>query len=363
MNAVELQSKTIDFLRFPLIVGVVFIHAQFTEVVFNGVNIVDVGSFPVYNDVAELFSGILARTAVPLFFLFSGLLFFYHGDFTWSGYVGKLRKRVKTLLIPYLFWNILVIFLFFLAQMLLPSLMSGGHKLIQSYTFSDWILAFWNGEEGRFPICYQFWFIRDLMVAVCISPLIYVLVKYIPWLYLSVLGGLWVFDVVPSVPGFSISCLFFFSLGAWFGVKRHNLVILFRPFLIPVTILYPLLCVAELWKGNLILHQINILVGMVLLIALCARMIDAGRWKTNGFLSSASFFIFAYHAMPLSLLGKLLIKWFPPQSDWQLIGFYFLRPFIILVIGLLLYYLLNKYIPAFTRIITGNRNYTSSKHV
>ncbi len=32
----ELQSKTIDALRFPLIVGVVFIHTDFSDIILDG---------------------------------------------------------------------------------------------------------------------------------------------------------------------------------------------------------------------------------------------------------------------------------------------------------------------------------------
>ena len=39
MTDEELQSKSIDFLRFPLIVGVVLIHAHFSNVIMNGVNV------------------------------------------------------------------------------------------------------------------------------------------------------------------------------------------------------------------------------------------------------------------------------------------------------------------------------------
>ena len=37
----ELQSKTINFLRVPLIVGVVLIHVQITTVTMNGIEILE----------------------------------------------------------------------------------------------------------------------------------------------------------------------------------------------------------------------------------------------------------------------------------------------------------------------------------
>ena len=73
----ELQSKTIDFLRFPLIVGVVLIHSLLGSVSIQGQQMMAGGDFSLYSNVSYLFSGIIARIAVPLFFFFSGFLFFY----------------------------------------------------------------------------------------------------------------------------------------------------------------------------------------------------------------------------------------------------------------------------------------------
>lgn len=63
----ELQSKTIAFLRFPLIVGVVLIHCYYKELPIGGVKIPVMDEYPIYKLIADLFSQVLARTAVPLF--------------------------------------------------------------------------------------------------------------------------------------------------------------------------------------------------------------------------------------------------------------------------------------------------------
>ena len=43
-------------------------------------------------------------------------LFFYHSDFSLETYGQKLKKRVRTLLIPYIFWNVVVFLLILLSQ-------------------------------------------------------------------------------------------------------------------------------------------------------------------------------------------------------------------------------------------------------
>lgn len=99
----NLQSQTISFLRFPLIVGVVLIYSYFSEVVINGVDLMKNGIFPIYSTVSFLFSQIISRIAVPLFFI-SGFLFFFKINlFTREIYMQKLKKKVQTILIPYIF--------------------------------------------------------------------------------------------------------------------------------------------------------------------------------------------------------------------------------------------------------------------
>lgn len=100
----NLQSKTIDFLRFPMMVMIVFIHIGISKQCDNSI----------VTTIYTLFSQILSRIGVPLFFVFSGYLFFFSKDntqttFNKNTYLYKLKKRAKTLLVPYLFWNALMI--------------------------------------------------------------------------------------------------------------------------------------------------------------------------------------------------------------------------------------------------------------
>ena len=109
-------SKTIMFLRFPLIVAVVFIHTNLADVMINGRLLVNEGQFPIHDLFRHIITNELARIAVPLFFFISGFLFFYHTDFSMKMYKQKLKKRVRTLLVPYLFWNTVVFLIFFMKK-------------------------------------------------------------------------------------------------------------------------------------------------------------------------------------------------------------------------------------------------------
>jgi surface polysaccharide O-acyltransferase-like enzyme len=124
-----MQSKVIDFLRFPLCILVVFIHNQDASI--------DKQLQETYWICNELFSEILGRVAVPLFFFFSGFLFFLNvNTFNIKNIKNKLESRVKTLLVPYLFWTMLIVIIFNIGLPLLK------HKMnIRKATYSKKVSA------------------------------------------------------------------------------------------------------------------------------------------------------------------------------------------------------------------------------
>lgn len=184
IDKTRILETTISFLRFPLIIGVILIHANLSEVIIGGIKCFNKTDYPIYTYVSYVLSQIIARTAVPLFFLISGFLFFYKIEiFNFDIFLQKIKKRIRTLFIPYIFWNFLIILIYLIGQSIVPNLISGGKKLICDYNFTDWLLSFWDtnlinpAKDIGMPINYPLWFIRDLMVVIMFSPLIYFLVK------------------------------------------------------------------------------------------------------------------------------------------------------------------------------------------
>ena len=110
MKEDKLISETISLLRFPLTVFVVFIHYNIGVRGFSlhGVTYgLDAPEW--FRWVTALFSDVLPRTAVPLFYIISGYLFFRGGSFDTDLYRRKLRTRASTLLVPYLLWNVIAV--------------------------------------------------------------------------------------------------------------------------------------------------------------------------------------------------------------------------------------------------------------
>lgn len=357
----QLQSKVISFLRFPLIVGVVLIHTQIGTI--NGIegNLKAPqpfdGAFPLYESTLYLCAQILARIAVPLFFMFSGFLFFYKtSDFTAKTYVGKLKKRIRTLLIPYIFWNILFVIFYNVSGRLFPG--ATESFIGEGYNMKDWLMTLWNSNGGM-PISYQFWFIRDLMVVVLFTPIIYWLTKKFDYLFPLLLGFLWLMGWWSNVTGFKIDAFFFFTLGAYFSITKKSFVELVKSCVGLLGILYLVFVAITFYTKSydwvIYVKRVSILLGVAFTIALSAVYIEKGKWKVNTFLTESSFFIYACHIIALPIIRRLLLSVIPCTTDVRATILYFLWAAIAIVVGLVVYYILKKWLPRTTALITGGR--------
>ena len=93
----KLLSRTISFIRFPLCVLVVILHSDLLAKPIYRLGILDIEqNAPIYTSISWFFSRYLAYSAVPIFFIISGFLFFYNiKEFTLSVYKNKLITTVK----------------------------------------------------------------------------------------------------------------------------------------------------------------------------------------------------------------------------------------------------------------------------
>lgn len=361
IDSKQLQSKVISFLRFPLIVGVVLIHTQIDTI--NGIegNLNTPhpfnGAFPLYESTLYLCAHILAHIAVPLFFMFSGFLFFYKANgFTIQTYVEKLKKRIRTLLIPFLFWNILFIVVYNVSGILFP----GTTELFigKGYTIKDWLMTLYNYNDGM-PVSYQFWFIRDLIIVVLFTPAIYWLTKKLNIFLLLLLGILWLMGWWFNITGFRIDAFFFFTLGAYFSITKKNFVELVKSRTILLGILYLIFVTitfyAKSYEWVVYVKRMSILFGVAFAIALSAVYIEKGKWKVNALLVESSFFIYAYHVIALPIIQRILLFIIPCTTDIRATFLYFLWATTVIIVGVVLYYFLKKWLPRITSFATGGR--------
>ncbi len=363
----EVSSQTISFLQFPLIVAVVLIHSKFTKVVINGVNQVETADYLAFSAVSYLVSDTFARVAVPLFFFFSGFLFFNNirGRFITDVYLSKLKKRARTLLVPYIFWNLFMILFILVCQTIAPSLMSGTRKLVVDYSVSDWLWNFWDsgkvGCEEGYPADAPLWFVRDLIVVILCSPLVYCIVRWLRHYGVILLGLAWFFGLRLGFTGLNIDAFFFFTFGAYFSINGKIFVTFLRPCMLPISIIYILLAIIvvcfrdNVWIEYIHLYDVNILLGMFVVITVTAHYVERGSWTINKFLTSSSFFVFACHEMLLASIIKIAFKLVHPHSDASLLVLYVLCPTLTILLALSLFWLLRKILPRFTAVIIGGR--------
>lgn len=259
----------------------------------------------------------LGAVAVPLFFLLSGIALFR--NFKLSSYQTKLRSRLKTILIPYLLWNMVgMLFCLFLTYTPL-------HNYISSRELFEPSIK--NILEGIFLFRYNvhFWFLYDLIIYIILSPLIYLLISN---KFCGIIFGI----LLLILPIFTESFLHlnlyftaFYYFGCFFG--KHYL----SPFTKPAkktvimasgaialfTIVVRMLSIYNIISPHPILSQLNLF-----LLALSTWFfIDLVIPKIKARPYTAEFFpIYTLHPYFLSVIVKLFSLISNNNSLWLLVS-------------------------------------------
>ena len=352
-----IDSRIISFLRFPMIVGIVLIH--------SGLEVKDLVSSPIYDYlVVKGIVGTLTRVCVPLFFLISGYLFFCNTKrFDKQVYVAKLKKRGRSLLEPYLFYNALAICVFAMMGLVKPDLQSGVVPPLAQWSPALVASLFWDYGNNQ-PMVPQFWFIRNLMLIVLLTPVLYWLIRKTKAVVVLVLGALWGGQIWEfGIPG--TMALFFFSLGAYFALNQMSLYLVASK-LHAIGYFYPLLAIIDIvTKGetyNIYLHNIGIIVGILFVINLLGRqLVNHPSSQPNRFLLASTFFIFAMHSPYNGKIVALMLHALPAVSsqpvlaDLQYIFYYFLTASLWIVILLAIFALIRKVSPKLAIFLSGGR--------
>ena len=381
----ELLSKTISYLRFPLTVGIVFLHFNLAK---NGFSIHGVkyglNNPEWYYYIINFFSEVLPRIGVPLFFLISGFLFFYKKEFNRQIYRNKLRTRATTLILPFFLWNIIAILINVSYKLpFLSSIFPNAYKtsiVITPERVFNTFFAYFENEgifvtptiEGAmtevskspYPIDVPMWFVRDLIVMVILTPVIYWFIKKSGKLFILLLGIVWYFINPILFPngGYPIlffTAAFFFSCGAYFSINRKSFVDIMRKAKwFPVLDL--LLAIVDTFTKkegyNIYIHDAGILVGVASAVIVTSYLIERGRVKVNMTLANSSFFVFALHNLIMSDIGKVLFTVFHlPDNTYSMLFMYFVVPTITIILCVFIYSSLKRFMPTLCKVLTGGR--------
>lgn len=351
------ESLAIDWVRFPLAALIVLIHTPFTD---------DRSDFAFY--LGKAVSENLADIAVPTFFFISGYLFFAHYEkFGWNEYRNMLIKKSCTLLLPYIIWNAIV-YLF----LMISHLHTDG-------TFGDimpWELhkIFWAQNDGyvatslfgyKFsilctPVCGVLWFIRDLMVAMLMSPIIWWIVRRCKLWALILFLIPWVLYIGIPIKGFGLMALCFFPLGATFSICDKDIFKYIRPGGAIISIIFVII-----WSINSfisfnsnvprLLNQLLILTGLVSILYISYICTSCKSYRIICKLGEASFFIYVCHTLfvfyPLHYILDPL-ETIPYIGDSLIYVLSFLIKLGICTVG---YFILKNLCPSLLSIAVGGR--------
>ena len=279
------NGNRVDLLRVLLTVGIVCRHATMTDLA------VSTSAFD------AITQGIiwLTEVCVPLFYVISGYLYFRNAtlDPQPRWFLDKYKSRFFSLVIPYLIANVIAWGCYYFAIKVVPSMVSGFF----GDNWKDPVFVFWTG-----PVNMSLWFIRELILVVLVSPLIFLLVRYLRWWGVLALGVLWACKIGPAP-------LFFFSLGACEGIWK----------IAPV----------ERW------------------LMAPSRVDKRSRAWT--------YFIYLYHYLLVVGVKKGLVMVLHPQGTVALVGIYLLS--VVLVLGVLtvVYGLMRRVRPGVTGVIVGGK--------
>ncbi|MFH0783968.1 MAG: acyltransferase [Pseudomonadota bacterium] len=357
-NITAEESIRLRLLNFPLIIGVVYIHAFSVKIDHAGVTLGPEKINYLTDFVRILVSQGIARLAVPLFFLMSGYFFFLGFTWSWRGFSQKLATRAKTLLLPYLFWTVFGVGIRFLGWSIpvVKAYFTGEGTPLTDYSIYDLT----NAVLGltRAPEAYHFWFIRDLMLLMIVSPLIVLLLRYVAMPFLGAMFLVWITAGWPIYTPDAVGVLFF-SAGSYLAMKGNSLFLFDRYGKWFVLAYIPVLFADVVWYEapfNLCLHRCGIVLGLVAILFGSNMILVSERLKNVLlWLSGSSFFVYAAHEPLLGIARTLAFQFLPLNWPYTMLLIYLFVPLVV-VTGLVgVHGILRSLMPGALRVVTGGR--------
>jgi fucose 4-O-acetylase-like acetyltransferase len=332
----------------------VFIH---NTVIDRGVNFSDgtqIFEVPLYAAKAKELAGTFTGTAVPLFFFISGFLLYQKEQ----KFPENLKKKCRTILLPYVLWTILVILFLFTAQNFSFTKQYFATLIVRDFSPIDWAGVF-TGHFGKFsegyPLVYQFWFLRDLFVLNMLFIVIKKAVNLYPGGTFVLFFVLWTCDI--NVYIVNSGALFFFTLGYYvvkYDASYKHMDHIKSP---DAAVMYTITIIASLFFGEKIpgVSDVNIIVGMIFFIKLSNSFIkDAKTYAIFAWLERYAFWVYATHGIVIAVMIKLSVKIMPMDGGWLLMHYFVVTALcIFILVGTGIAF--RKIFPKAFSVLTGGR--------
>lgn len=332
-------SDKLTILYTILIIMVVYIHSYYLEA----------QQYSIALFVQRLTGAGICRIANCLFFAISGYLFAWNIN-SFKESLHKQRRRIRTLLVPYVLWNIIFV-LWHVALVYIPGVdrFNNSTGLLNEY----FGVSAWKCLYNLFikPAAFQLWFLRDLLVMQLFSPLLWFLAKkrMVATLVIALC-----FTVVYTY-------LLYFLIGVVLGVTKCDIENYPRPkWIVTIGFMVFLGYAVYLACGNesirLVEIPVNIL-GLYLVWSLYDVFVKGGCLAGKGlwkYICGYSFFIYCFHEPAFNIIKKLALI-ICGTNEPVLIFFYFINPWIMIALAIITARLIQHIMPQTYKILTGGR--------
>jgi surface polysaccharide O-acyltransferase-like enzyme len=336
----------------------------FVVIIHNGINAETFANrgidaiIPEYVINIQNFISIITAIAVPLFFLISSYLLYCKAD----KYEIAMKKRVRSIAVPYILWLIVLIGVYLLVSNI--SFTKGFFVASMNPIYWSplkWIEAFlgyfnWDGTSLiRAPYYVPFWFIRDLFILDLLSPIIKRVIEKLPFAAIILCFALWINNIQLYLV--SPEALLFFVLGYYVAKYDFNEKQLDAIRMTDISLIYVIMIIGEylLIDSMPVLRKVNIVIGCLFFLKLAGIMIqNAKLYKGLVWLEKHEFVVYAIHGIIINQLIKIYAKIVPLNGIFMLFGYFFT---IIFGIGLSLLFsvVFKKVLPKLYAVMVGGR--------
>lgn len=376
------HSQALDLLRFPLAIVVLTVHTFHNPTVFVYGKEYTFAGRPLFDAFYNFVYSFLSDYSLMIYFFISGYVFFLGiTDFTADVYKRKLRNRVKTLLIPFIVWNVACV-LVELSYYFPPlSAMRPGLDFAKVDLSPVAVLqTFWNSIHGIFGNVYEYpaadyvgiyppqnnslWFLRALMAMALLTPVLWCTIKRVGICLTCAAYALWAWAYLYGT-GYVLefaTALFPFSFGAYMSISGRNMINVFGRYFKLSAVAYIALSAVQMaalyGDAQLVYKVAKVLacpVALVLAYNLSAWLLRRNYCRVVPLLASASFFIYVSHELILGNVKKVLVALIRPCNGVAGAATYILA-IAVVAFGLLgVFWLMQRYTPRLLKFVAGRK--------
>lgn len=274
-----------------------------------------------YEFLKLLISQTLVKVAVPIFFIMSGYLFFSNvKEWNLTVYREKMLRRVKTLLIPYLIWNL----------MMAVKLKTFSWSMFWVYWKPAGAQIDWLGNEQLMtaPANMPLWFLRDLIIVSLLTPIIYISIRKLGYWLLALFTICYLSGICAFIPGLSAYAVYFFTFGAFLSIRKMDLVETMKEYELPAYFLSVILAIAMICTYHTSVFSSLMLVfritGAIAVFCLASHISQKG---LTPLCDSAYFIYLAHYVFFMSFVDETVFSIFG-TSTASLSAHYLLCPLI-----------------------------------